>query len=175
MDANGVMWVLDGYTNYNAPRPAGFLNSVVAIVHGQLSMLSCLLLTDDVCLFSKHARRSNTTGTSPPVWRVPAIPRAPPSATSKRNAFVTQGQPDPCALVRAFAVLLSVTVVVVLRQPALLVHGRRRLARLRVTRRLRAFGQPELLITRPVVLRADLALEARLHRCVVDPVVRSCC
>jgi hypothetical protein len=58
-------------------------------------------------------------------------------------------------------------------QPALLVLGRRRPARLLATRRLLGFGQQQLLVTCPSVLLADLVLESRLHRRVPVSVVRA--
>jgi hypothetical protein len=64
MDANGFMWVLDGYTNYNNQNP-GPLNSVVAIVHGLLCMrvLSPLFSSANFCLSSQRARLPTTFGT----------------------------------------------------------------------------------------------------------------
>jgi hypothetical protein len=55
MNSAGFMWVVDGYADFNPGHYPGPLNWAVAVVHGLLSMLSCVLSADLVRVRSMHS------------------------------------------------------------------------------------------------------------------------
>jgi hypothetical protein len=174
MDSAGFMWVLDGFTNYNPGHRPGELNSVVAIVHGLLLYFLLLALVSDLLIVLAACTAANY------FWNVTACVACPRNSSSPALSYQrTQCLCDPgttgpnggqCTGLRVY---YSACLDPFVSQPALLVLGRHRLARLLATRRLLAFGHLRLLVTCSSVRRADSVPEVRLHRRAPDSVVRA--